>query len=126
MVKLDWKKTRGTQEAKPQTVDETSSRSVIYLRRNIERKTVTNGTESVKVWEYEEAQLTPGEYAEYRAALAQLESPAMEQLKADNAMLLSALADIYERVEAQEEQQLYIMAALADIYENTAQEESEV
>jgi CII-binding regulator of phage lambda lysogenization HflD len=95
---------------------------VVYLRRNIERKTVYEGMDAVKVWEYEEAQLTPGEYIEYRAALAELESPAMQQLKTDNEALSLALADIYERVEEQEEKQENIMAALADIYESVAVE----
>jgi CII-binding regulator of phage lambda lysogenization HflD len=122
MLNLTWKKVRGTQLEKPQSIDETSSKSVVYLRRNIERKTVYEGMDAVKVWEYEEAQLTPGEYIEYRAALAELESPAMQQLKTDNEALSLALADIYERVEEQEEKQENIMAALADIYESVAVE----
>ena len=127
MIDIIWKKTRGTQIDKPKSVDDTSSKSVVYIRRNIERKSIYEGTDIVKVWEYEEAQLTPAEYIEYKAALAELESPAMQQLKSDNEALSLALADIYERVEAQEEKQNGIMAALADIYENTMpDEESEV
>lgn len=127
MIDIIWKKTRGTQIDKPKSVDDTSSKSVVYIRRNIERKSVYEGTDIVKVWEYEEAQLTPAEYIEYKAALAELESPAMQRLKSDNEALSLALADIYERVEAQEEKQNGIMAALADIYENTMpDEESEV
>lgn len=122
MVNLTWKKARGTQTEKPQNIDETSSKSVVYLRRNIERKTMYEETDAIKVWEYEEAQLTPDEYIEYRAALAELESPAIQQLRNDNEALSLALADIYERVEEQDEKQESIMAALADIYESVAQD----
>ena len=127
MLELKWRKTRGTQIDKPKSIDDASSKSVVYIRRNIERKTFYEGDTEVKVWEYEEAQLAPGEYIEYRAALAELESPAMQQLKSDNEALSLALADIYERVEAQDKKIENIMLAQADIYEAVApQEESEV
>ena len=103
MISPIWKKRRGTQQKKPKNVDETSSKSIIYLRRNIERKSFYEDDTEVKVWEYEEAELTPAEYIEYKQALAELESPAMQQLKSDNEALSLALADIYERVEAQDE-----------------------
>lgn len=68
-------------------------------------------------WAYEEAALSREEYAEYEEMVAQIETPAMQALKEQNTMLAQALADIYERVEAQETTGMAILSGLAEIYE---------
>lgn len=57
----------GTQEERPLEFDMTSSPSVVYLRKNIEKVTRVNPhTEnSYSVWAYEEAVLTNDEYHQY-------------------------------------------------------------
>lgn len=74
------------------------------------------GGETVREWNYEEAELTREAYAEYEKLLAELESPAMEKIREENTTIMAAVAEIYERAESQ---QLAIMAALADIYETS-------
>lgn len=50
-------------------VDTTSSRNTVYLRRNIRQIDVVDNTgdeeTTVKMWEYEERQMTPAEYIQY-------------------------------------------------------------
>ena len=115
MLKIVWKTVEGTQEEKPEAVDTKSSPSRVYLRRNITQVTITpEYGETVKVWRYEEAELTREEYAEYEKLLDELNSPAMEQLKQDNMNLMAATADLYETQLAMQEM---MMLGLADIYE---------
>lgn len=59
----DWKKVTGSQEEKPLEFDTSSSRYVVYQRKNIQEveQENTDGTK-VKLWEYEERTLTPEEY----------------------------------------------------------------
>lgn len=59
----DWTKVFGTEEAKPETFDTTSSPTTVYQRRNVKRatRTETDGTK-VTGWEREERELTLEEY----------------------------------------------------------------
>ena len=63
----DWKQVTGSQSEKPLEVDTVSSESTIYLRRNIKEVEIENEVSGDKVtmWQYEERQLTPQEYALY-------------------------------------------------------------
>lgn len=54
----DWKTVQGSQPEKPQEFDITSSKIVVYQRRNIKQVTV----DDTKLWEYDERELTPDEY----------------------------------------------------------------
>lgn len=73
-----------TSDTYPEEIDYTSSPTTIYLHRNIKEVDV----EGVATYEYEEAKLTPAEFAIYSAA------------KANNAQLtiMEALADLYKKV----------------------------
>lgn len=64
----EWKIRRGTQEEKPSEIDVTSSKSVVYLRRNIKEIEVENSFthEKFHMWEYEERLLTPDEYVQFQ------------------------------------------------------------
>ena len=62
----DWKQVRGTQSEKPLEVDSSSSTSTVYLRRNIEEVEVEVSDSKVKMWQYEERELTREEYAVYQ------------------------------------------------------------
>lgn len=68
MKELQWKQHEGYQEEKPLSVDTTSSPTTVYLRKNI--VPVPNigpdGEEAEGThWQYDEAELTPGEYWQY-------------------------------------------------------------
>lgn len=71
----------GSQETKPATMDSTSSREVVYLRKNVERITREDPQtgDEVELWSYDEAELTPMEYATFVAedAAAKAEYVAM-------------------------------------------------
>lgn len=61
----EWEMQRGTQPERPAEVDRESSPTTIYLRRNIEqvqRQPTDESGEAVMEWQYEEQELTIGEY----------------------------------------------------------------
>lgn len=59
----DWHKVTGTQEKKPEEIDRTSSKTTVYLRRNIKQtKQQNEDGEQVKVWQYEEQEMSVEEY----------------------------------------------------------------
>lgn len=68
----DWKTVNGSQIDQPEEFDTTSSRVVVYQRRNIHRVTVKNSMDdsdenTTEQWEYEERTMTPSEYLNYIA-----------------------------------------------------------
>ena len=67
---------------KPDLVDTTSSKTTVYLRQNIVKKTKLDeiSEESTTYYEYEEAKLTKEEYQEY---LKELEIIDIQQQRAD-------------------------------------------
>ena len=79
-MKLKYVKSQSS--VKPELVDTTSSKVVVYLRQNIVEKIKTDemsGEETV-FYEYEEAKLTKQEYQEY---LKELEIIDIQQQRAD-------------------------------------------
>ena len=79
---------------KPDLIDTTSSKVVVYLRQNIVEKIKTDemsGEETV-FYEYEEAKLTKEEYQEY---LKELEIIDIQQQRADidYIMLMTGIAE---------------------------------
>lgn len=61
----DWHKVTGTQETKPEEIDRTSSKTTVYLRRNIKQTEQENTDgDNVKVWEYEEQEMSVEEYGQ--------------------------------------------------------------
>lgn len=77
---MNWIKSEST--VMPETVDTTSSKSVVYMRRGIKEKQRTDEVsgESTTYYEYEEAKLTHEEYEEY---LQVIEAINMRQMRAD-------------------------------------------
>lgn len=57
----------GSQEEMPLAIDTESSKSIVYLRKNIQQieKEDKQSGETVTLWSYDEAQLTQDEYALY-------------------------------------------------------------
>lgn len=55
----------GTQAERPAAVDTTSSKTVVYLRRNIEQITREDEQGTITLWSYDEAELTPDEFWKY-------------------------------------------------------------
>lgn len=69
---------------KPELVDTTSSKKVVYIRQNI----VETQKDDTTFYDYEEAKLTKNEYKEYLAELeAQDTLEIIENLKAENKSL---------------------------------------
>ena len=91
-MKLNYIKSQSS--VKPDLVDTTSSKVVVYLRQNIVEKIKTDemsGEETV-FYEYEEAKLTKEEYQEY---LKELEIIDIQQQRADidYIMLMTGIAE---------------------------------
>lgn len=81
-MKLKFIKSQST--VKPELIDTTSSKKVVYIRQNIV-ETVQNDT---VFYQYDEAKLTKDEYKEYLAELeAQDMLETIENLKAENKAL---------------------------------------
>lgn len=118
MLQINWKPVTGTQERRPELEDTASSPTTVYLRKNI-RRTLVQGqnAEAYYVWQYEEAALSQEEYEEYKELVAQIETPAIQSLQEQNGILMAALADLYEKMEKQEEANQAILFGLADLYE---------
>lgn len=65
-MKNEYKHTQGSQIERPSEIDTTSSKTVVYLRKNIERVEHTDEQgNTYYLWEYEETQLTHDEYSLY-------------------------------------------------------------
>ena len=91
-MKLEFYKSSSS--VKPELIDTTSSKVVVYLRQNIVENIKTDemsGEETV-FYEYEEAKLTKAEYQEY---LKELEIIDIQQQRADidYIMLMTGIAE---------------------------------
>ena len=91
-MKLNYIKSQSS--VKPELIDTTSSKVVVYLRQNIVENIKTDemsGEETV-FYEYEEAKLTKEEYREY---LKELEIIDIQQQRADidYIMLMTGIAE---------------------------------
>ena len=91
-MKLNYIKSQSS--VKPDLVDTTSSKVVVYLRQNIveNKKTDEMSGEETVFYEYEEAKLTKVEYQEY---LKELEIIDIQQQRADidYIMLMTGIAE---------------------------------
>ena len=107
-MKLNYIKSQSS--VKPDLVDTTSSKVVVYLRQNIVENIKTDeisGKETV-FYEYEEAKLTKAEYQEYLKELNGSDTlQTIEDLKAENqnlneqvSMLTNCLLEVSETVYA--------------------------
>lgn len=81
-MKITWYKSSST--VRPAEVDYESSPTTVYLHRKIKE----TEQEGITWYEYEEAKLTPAEYAIYAA----------EQTREDNLAIMAALTDIYDAI----------------------------
>ena len=76
--------TKSQSSVKPELVDTTSSKKVVYIHQNI----VEVQKDDTTFFEYDEAKLTKDEYKEYRAELeAQDTLETIENLKSENKTL---------------------------------------
>ena len=91
-MKLNYVKSQSS--VKPDLVDTTSSKAIVYLRQNIIEniKTDEMSGEKTVFYEYEEAKLTKQEYQEY---LKELEIIDIQQQRADidYIMLMTGIAE---------------------------------
>lgn len=81
-MKLNFIKSQSS--VKPELIDTTSSKKVVYIRQNITECVSDN----VTFYEYEEAKLSKEEYAEYLKELEAIDvSQTIENLKTENKAL---------------------------------------
>ena len=81
-MNLYFKKSQSS--VKPELVDTTSSKKVVYIRQNIVEVQRDNAT----FYEYDEAKLTKAEYAEYLKELEATDTlEIVENLKSENQVL---------------------------------------
>lgn len=81
-MNLYFKKTQSS--VKPELIDTTSSKKVVYIRQNI----VEIQKDNVMLYEYDEAKLTKTEYQEYLKELEATDTlQIVENLKAENQTL---------------------------------------
>jgi len=66
-MNIIYKHIEGSQSERPKEVDTESSRTLVYLRKNIERVTKEDKQtgEAVEMWEYDEATLSHDDYLVY-------------------------------------------------------------
>ena len=101
--------------AKPPEVDTKSSKTTVYLRRNI--KAVSNAEGGGTHWSMEEAKIPREEYVSMQSAVYQSLAERMDSLDEANASILLEQAEIQE---AQSEQD----STLADILLNQVEDDS--
>ena len=78
-MKLNFKKSQSS--VKPELIDNTSSKKVVYIRQNIIETQIDDTT----FYEYDEAKLTKAEYQEYLKELEATDTlEIVENLKAEN------------------------------------------
>ena len=81
-MKIYFKKSQSA--VRPELIDTTSSKKVVYIRQNI----VEFQKDDTTYYEYDEAKLTKAEYAEYLKELEATDvSETIENLKAENKQL---------------------------------------
>lgn len=66
---MDFIHVEGSQTERPLEFDATTSKTIIYIRKNIERKSKTQDGNTYEVWEYDEAQLPMEDFAAISSAL---------------------------------------------------------
>ena len=82
-MKLEFYKSSSS--VKPELIDATSSKKVVYIRQNIVETQIDDTT----FYEYEEAKLTKSEYVEYLKELEATDTlEIVENLKTENKALL--------------------------------------
>lgn len=97
MLNLKWKKVESSSITRPAEVDNTSSPTTVYIRKNIKEEIAIDEetNESYTVWNYDEAKIAKSEYAEYQA---QLNNAGIQSLKEDIETLMLAYTDLYELI----------------------------
>ena len=102
--------TKSQSSIKPELIDTTSSKTTVYIRKNIveNKKTDEMSGEETVFYEYDEAKLTKEEYQEYLKELNSSDTlQTIEDLKAENqnlneqvSMLTECLLEMSETVYA--------------------------
>ena len=79
-MRLNWNKSEST--VYPELIDTTSSKTTVYLRKNVAEKQVDDDMsgESYTMYEYDEAKLTKAEYKQYLKEMSIMD---IEQQRAD-------------------------------------------
>ena len=91
-----WKEVQGSQKSKPKEFDLTSSATVAYQRRNIERIEVENMDGSkTEIWQYEEREMTHDEAVKLQLAQGATKIGEIDETSTTG---LLAVTDLYEQL----------------------------
>lgn len=115
MQQVNWKDGETYETERPADIEK--SRDRIKVRRNITRETRTIENEKRKVWAYEYANMTLGQYETYKAQLAELKSPLAQLINENNTQQMEGAAAIYEEMLKMMDNQQAIMEGIAAVYE---------
>lgn len=98
MITPIYRQVEGSQESKPLEIDETSSKHVVYLRKNIEQITVEDEEGTTTCWKYEEAILSKADYEIYKKQTEDAKTIEAQQEQID--MLMQCVMEMSELVYA--------------------------
>ena len=102
-MEIKWRTVTGSQEQRPDVIDQTSSSKYVYLRRNIQRITrIEESGNPVTLWQYDEAVITHEEYAPYDTFVVALVQSEIDNLVTEqdkkiaeqNALITALQADV--------------------------------
>lgn len=114
-MRINWKAGETYETDRPADIERGVAK--VKVRRNITRETRTTETGTKRVWVYEYANMTQAQFEEYKAQLAELETPFARLMTEHNTMQLEATAVLYEQLIAAEENQMAVLEGLAALYE---------
>lgn len=98
---MQYKTVESYAEAKPTEIDEKSSKTTVYLRKNI--REVPNLEGSGSHWKMEEAQITKEEYAAMKSAVYEDLKDRLEAQDITQADILLGQAELQEMQNSQDE-----------------------
>ena len=115
-MEINYEHREGSQSVKPSLVDTNSSKTVVYLRKNVNQTSFKDAMsgKTITMWSYDEAVLSLAEFEEYKTNVS---ADISAQMRADNTDMMDAIATNYEQSASAEQNQLSIMSAIADLYE---------
>lgn len=115
-MEINYEHREGSQAVKPSLVDTNSSKTVVYLRKNVTQTSFKDAMsgKTITMWSYDEAVLSLAEFEEYKTNVS---ADILAQMRADNTDMMDAIATNYEQSASAEQNQLSIMSAIADLYE---------
>lgn len=80
-MNIEWKTVKGSQKQQPESYDDKSSPTTVYLRKNFRCITEICGEKNVVLWEYEEASFQREQISDYCIELLNRQDQQMKDLE---------------------------------------------